>query len=151
MRSSGVQEKHILPAYEASSFEELHRVVDEAVSYYHENGWVHLKMTQLEDRRLGGVYTDRQGNEYTFADSANFYNDVVAPSTYDTNYLSVWPFHMGSGMHQAGIQIDLNSVSGEQTCEAFDEPEFTSKFAFNLFATLYPLVFYSHFIYIRPA
>ena len=39
--------------------------------YYHDSatGWLHLKMIQEDDRRLGGTFTDFNGVQWTVADS----------------------------------------------------------------------------------
>ena len=126
MRTDGTLEQVVFPADETFSFEELHEVTS-ACGYYREGGWLHLKITQLDDRREGGVYTDKKGNSYSFDPSPSFFNDLVGPESYATNYLSVWPFHMGTGQHSIGVHIDLDSVSTAQTCQPFTEPDLTSK------------------------
>ena len=138
MRTDGTLENSVIPADETFSFEELHQVTS-ACGYYRDGGWVHLKITQLDDRREGGVYTDNKGNSYSFDSTPSFFADLVGPESYTSNYLSVWPFHMGTGQHSIGVHIDLNSVSTVQTCQPFNEPDFTSKIYFNILSVLYPI------------
>ena len=87
-----------------NSLDELNESNDNTV-YYHDitTGWLHLKVTQLEDRRIGGEFTDSDGNTWTVADSPNIIFGLGADL--EVNYPSVWAFNMPNGQHFVHVQV----------------------------------------------
>ena len=104
------------------SFDALNANSDNSV-YYHDQatGWLHLKITQEDDRRLGGEFTDKDGNTWTVADSPNIIFNLA--NDLEVNYPSIWNFNMPKGSHFVNINLDKGSTgnTGETTCEPFNE------------------------------
>ena len=111
-------------ATETFSFDELYEN-QEGLAYYHENGWLHLKFIQVEDRRKGGIlaYDDVT---YTVGDAEGVIWDTASPYSMEVNYPASWDFNMVTGGHAALIELDEESYSGQQVCEPFDEPIVTT-------------------------
>ena len=80
--------------------------------YYHDQatGWLHLKITQEDDRRIGGQFTDKDGNTWTVADSPNIIFDLA--DDLEVNYPSIWNFNMPKGSHFVYVNLDYGNIKG---------------------------------------
>ena len=78
--------------------------------YYHDQatGWLHLKITQEDDRRIGGQFTDKDGNTWTVADSPNIIFDLA--DDLEVNYPSIWNFNMPKGSHFVYVNLDYGNI-----------------------------------------
>ena len=114
----------ISDATETFSFDELYEN-KEGLAYYRDNGWLHLKFVQLEDRRKGGILA-YDNVTYTVGDAQGVIWDTAEPYSMEVNYPASWDFNMVTGGHAAVIKLDKDSYSGQQVCEPFDEPIVTT-------------------------
>ena len=39
------------------------------IAYFFDDGWIHVKITETNDRRVGGFFVDQTGSGYGIADS----------------------------------------------------------------------------------
>ena len=39
------------------------------IAYFFDDGWIHVKITEMNDRRVGGFFVDQTGSGYGIADS----------------------------------------------------------------------------------
>ena len=84
-------------------------------------------MTQEEDRRLGGEFTDKNGATWTVADSPNIIFGLA--SDLEVNYPSIWSFNMPHGAHFVKVTLvgdaygadDSYPDTGTTTCGEFNE------------------------------
>ena len=111
-------------AARASSWSELHSSV-EGLSYFIENGWVHLKLIQQEDHREGGTLSVN-GAQYQVGQTEDVVHGIA--KGLPVNYPSQWDYNMARGGHAAKILLDSRSLTGEQTCGSFNEPNVQRKF-----------------------
>ena len=107
-------------AREVFSFEELNSVTDQE-AFFRDGEWIHLKWNQISDRRLGGSFTWPRGDNVTVADTPNMLGGID-PFTWDVNYPSVWPAHMGDGGHVMTLMLDDTTYNGVIDCQPFEEP-----------------------------
>ena len=94
---------------DVGSFDALNDNNDNSV-YYHDQatGWLHLKITQEDDRRIGGQFTDKDGNTWTVADSPNIIFDLA--EDLEVNYPSIWNFNMPKGSHFVYVNLDYGNI-----------------------------------------
>ena len=115
-------------AKRVTSWSELHSSI-EGVTYFNDNGWVHLKVIQQEDRREGGTL-HAGGASYEVGHTEDIVHNMVPARSMTTNYPSQWDFNMARGGHAAKILLDSRSLNGEQNCQSFNEPNVQREFYF---------------------
>ena len=111
-------------AAQANSWSELHSSI-EGLSFFVEDGWVHLKFIQQEDRREGGTLS-ANGGQYQVGRTEDVVHGMARGLS--VNYPSQWDYNMARGGHAAKILLDSRSLTGEQTCGSFNEPNVQRKF-----------------------
>ena len=109
-------------AHEVFSFEELNQVTNMTGAFYRDGEWLHVKLNELNDRRLGGTYTEIDGHEYDIGQTLNLVDVDVDPFDLTVNYPSVWPYHVASGQSAFEVILDDATYDGVIDCQPFVEP-----------------------------
>ena len=102
------------------------------IAYFQDDGWIHFKLTESHDRRQGGRFTDRDGNEYSVTDSDDYFTTgwpfvgLETASYPFSNIAGKLKVHLGD-RYNSDTQLSGKQIASSGNCGDFNDGGMTKK------------------------